>query len=217
MNGDASPAFRNLERQDRSVNAAREPANGSLKTVNHRHASGVSIPAPIHPSNRIIYLDEESMRTIGLQLVSDLDQFNELSTMPNNDYLQLKSIFDAQMLNAAYFARRIWDVSANETLVDIPPLLRDKLYPGVMVRLRALVKSREDLRPDRLTLTNMGGEATERIHVLITNRGTISANRSFLAGQVLCVVGQLRKLDPLSLAAAAVLLAPSSKDLKSAK
>jgi hypothetical protein len=211
MNGDASPAFRNLEPEDQPVNVARQPANGSLKTATHRREPGVSVPAPIHPSNRIIYLDEESMRTIGLQLVSDLDKFNELTNLPNNEYLQLDSIFDAQMLNAAYFARRIWDISAGETLVDIPPLLPDKLYPGVMVRLRALVKSRQDLRPDLLRLTNIGSEAIEHIRVMITNPGTLSANRSFLEGQVLCVVGQLRKVDPLALTAGAVLLGPRQR------
>jgi hypothetical protein len=210
MDSDDSRAFHNLEREYQSVNVAGQP-DSDLQTVTGPGEPGVSVPVPVYPSNRIVYLDEESMRTIGLQLVSDLDKYNELTNLPNNEYLQLKSIFDAQMINAAYFARRIWDISANEILVDIPPLLRDKLYPGVMVRLRALVKSRQDLRPDRLTLTHMGGEANERIHVMIANRGTLSANRSFLEGQILCVVGQLSRLDPLSLTAAAVLLAPPSQ------
>ena len=157
------------------------------------------------------------MRAIGLQLISDPYQYMELKNLPNNEYMQLDSLLDAQLINAAYFARRIWELPTNETLMDIPPLLRDELYPGVMVRARALVKSRQDLRPDRLTLTNVQGGGMERIHMLITDRGALSVNRSFLVTQVLYVVGQLCKLDPLSLTAAAILLAPRSKELKVAK
>ena len=157
------------------------------------------------------------MRAIGLQLISDLDQYRVLQNLPNNEYMQLKSLFDAQLINAAYFARHIWELPANETLMDIPPLLRDELYPGVMVRARALVKSRQDLRPDRLTLTNVQSAGMERIHVVITDRGALSVNRSFLVGQVLYVVGQLCRLDPLSLTAAAILLGPRPKELKATK
>ena len=157
------------------------------------------------------------MHVIGLQLISDPYQYMELKNLPNNEYMQVGSLLDAQLINASYFARRIWELPANETLMDIPPLLRDELYPGVMIRARARVKSTQDLRPDRLTLTNVQGGGMERLHVLIRNRGALSINRSFLVKQVLYVVGQLCRLDPLSLTAAAILLPPRSKELKAAK
>ncbi len=212
-----SPAVLNLKPEDQPANGTSQSASDSPAGVTQEYASRVSDPVSVMPSNRLIYLDEGSMRAIGLQLISDPYQYMELKNLPNNEYMQLDSLLDAQLINAAYFARRIWELPTNETLMDIPPLLRDELYPGVMVRARALVKSRQDLRPDRLTLTNVQGGGMERIHMLITDRGALSVNRSFLVTQVLYVVGQLCKLDPLSLTAAAILLAPRSKELKVAK
>jgi hypothetical protein len=217
MDSNDSPGVLNLEPEDQLVSDASQPASKSPEADDQRYVSGVSVPVPQTPSNRLIYLDEDSMHAIGLRLISDPYQYMVLQNLPNNEYMQLKSLFDAQLINAAYFARRIWELPANEALMDIPPLLRDELYPGVMVRARALVKSRQDLRPDRLTLTNVQSGEMERIHVMIPDRGALSINRSFLVGQVLFVVGMLCRLDPLSLTAAAILLAPHSKEQKEVK
>jgi hypothetical protein len=80
------------------------------------------------------------------------------------------------------------------------------LYPGAVIRVRAFLRAKEDLRPGRLTLTST---ENERLHVEMANRGVLSINRTFLCDRVLYVVGQLRRLRPtLSVMAAAVLLAP---------
>lgn len=209
MDSGDSPAVLNLEPADQPVNGTSQSDSERPAGVAQEYMAGVSDPVSVMPSNRLIYLDEGSMHVIGLQLISDPYQYMELKNLPNNEYMQVGSLLDAQLINASYFARRIWELPANETLMDIPPLLRDELYPGVMIRARARVKSTQDLRPDRLTLTNVQGGGMERLHVLIRNRGALSINRSFLVKQVLYVVGQLCRLDPLSLTAAAI-LAPAS-------
>jgi hypothetical protein len=168
------------------------------------------------PSSRLIYLDEGALHAIALEVLNDPLQLGNLQNLLGGDKVDISSINNAQVVNAAYFARHIWRLPANEALIDIPPrpdrnvTSCNERYPGAMVRVRAIVKSAQDLRPDRVTLTSMQGEREVRIHVTTTHDRALSLNRKFMVKRGLYVVGRLSKLSPPSVVAAAVLLAPSS-------
>jgi hypothetical protein len=200
-------AFRHLEPDGAAVNSEMHSAETSPATVSEQGSKGFAHLIADNPSRRLIYLDEDVMRAIGLQVISDPLQFNSLKVRSANDNVALSSINDARTISAVYFAQIIWYIPPNETLIDFPPLDQktisgDELYPGAVVRTRAVVESKQDVRPERLTLTAQG----KRIHVTITNRGALSVNRSFLFKRVLYVAGYLSRLNPLSLTAAAILL-----------
>jgi hypothetical protein len=207
MNSDSSSAIRALVPDDSSLHGATQSSNRRLSVASEQRLNGVSDPVLDEPSNRLIYLDEDAMRLIGLRLLNDRDGFVTLSNTAQIYNAKLGAINDANAIDAVFFAQRIWNMPNNETLMDIPPLpsitSSHELYPGVVIRARAFLRAKEDLRPGRLTLTR----GNERLHVEMSNRGVLSVNRTFLCGRALYVVGQLRRLKPLSLAAAAVLLA----------
>lgn len=207
MTSDSPSGLANLLAADSSVDSKAQPSSVDLTKSADERRSGVSGLVLNEPSNRLIYLDEEMMRQIGLRLLNDPNGFVKLSERAENDHVKLEAVNDARALDAVYFARRIWYIPNNETLMDIPPLRPaaspGELYPGAVVRARAFLKVKEDLRPGRLTLTR----GNERIYVEMSNRGVLSINRSFLCERVLYVVGQLRRLKPLSVEAAAILLA----------
>jgi hypothetical protein len=210
MNSDSSTGVRELVEDDAPPDGAKQQLPIiDLEIASKQHHDGVSDPVPNRPSNRLIYLDEDVMRSISSRLINDPNQFAKLSESSKNDNVKLEFVNDASTLDAAYFARRIWRAPANETLMDIPPLdsttSPSELYPGAVIRARAFLRSREDLRPGRLTLTTLGNE---RLHVVMANRGVLSINKTYLHDHVLYVVGQLHRLRPLSITAAAVLLPP---------
>ena len=148
------------------------------------------------------------MRSVSMRLINDPRLFVKLSERSKNDHVQLGNINDAGAVDAVYFAQRIWPLPGTETLIDIPPLCKEaasrEWYPGAVVRVKAFLRAKEDLRPGRLTLTAFGNL---RIHVELANRGTLSVNGAFLNRRALFVIGELRRLNPLSVAAAAVQLA----------
>jgi hypothetical protein len=154
-----------------------------------------------YPSARVIYLDEDIMHSVSSRLLSDRDQFPRLKHIAKGDSVRLDVLNDASAIDAIYFAQRIWLVPRSEVLIEIPPL--DGLYPGAAVRVRGFLRTKKDLLPDRLTLVS---EGKFRVRVEMANRGVLSANGSFLDGRGLFVVGQLRRVNPLSLAAGAILL-----------
>jgi hypothetical protein len=165
-------------------------------------------PLAEDPSNRLIYLDEDVMRVISMRLVNDPRLFVKLRERSGNDHVQLGVINDAGAVGAVYFAQRIWHLPVSETLIDIPSLNGEAAstdpYPGAVVRVKAFLRAKGDLLPGRLTLTAFGNL---RIRVELAHRGTLSSNSAFLSGRALFVVGELRRLNPLSVAAAAVHLA----------
>lgn len=205
MDNDTSSAIRDLVAEE----APPSPDDsGGIKppTVLDEEPKGVRGLMADRPSNRIIYLDEQAMRSISCRLVNDSRQFSTLSGMRANDHVRLEVINDANDIDPVYFALRIWHVPPSETVIDIPPLDASdrpyELYPGAIVRVRAFLNAK-DLRPDRLTLT-CGGNV--RVHAELENRGVLSINRTFLNNRALYVVGQLRRLTPLVLTTAAILL-----------
>lgn len=203
------PAVRNLVPEDSSHDGAEQSTNINQAIASRQEQYGVSDPVADYPSNRLIYIDESLMRSISLRLINDPGQFARLKGRAANDNVSLKFINDANAINVVYFAQRIWYVPPSETLMDIPPLdpatSRGELYPGVVVRIRAFLRVKEDLRPGRLRLTS---NENERLYVEMANHGVLSINRMFLCNRVLYVVGQLHRIRPLSVLAAAVLLAP---------
>jgi hypothetical protein len=158
------------------------------------------------PCGRLLYLDEYAIQVVGSRLMNDPEQFTSLKAMASNFNVKLDVINDASAIDASYFAHSIWSAYCNDTLVDIPSFsgmpIPGELYPGAVVRVRAFLENKEDLRPERMTLTAPG----VRIHVEMTKRGILSANKSYLLGRGLYVVGQLKRLRPLSVVGAAVLL-----------
>ena len=174
------------------------------------------------PSSRLIYLDEDAMHAIASEALNDPLQLMQLQNLlgVEREKVDIGTINNAQMVNAAYFAQKIWLLPASEALIDIPPrphksaTVSRELYPGAMVRVRAVVKSGQDLRSDRVTLTTVQGERELRIHLTITNYGALTLNRKFMIGRPLYVVGRLSKLSPPSVIAAAVLLAQPVKPLR---
>lgn len=209
MISDNFTAVRRLVVDDSPLDDARQPPSINPDIAHKQRHDGVSDPVPNHPSNRLIYLDEDVMRSISSRLINDPNQFVKLSESSTSDNVKLEFANDACTLDAAYFARRIWRAPNSETLMDIPPLNSttspNELYPGAVIRARAFLRAKEDLRPGRLTLTTL---ENERLHVEMANRGVLSINRTYLHDHVLYVVGQLHRLKPLSMTAAAVLLPP---------
>jgi hypothetical protein len=209
MNSNNSTAVRNLVPEDSSLDGTQQPASTNPIVAPEQRYHGVSDPVANRPSNRLIYLDEAVMRSIRSRLINDSNQFVKLRESSTTDHVKLDVINDATAIDAAFFARRIWRALNSEALMDIPPLdstaSPNELYPGAVIRARGFLRTKEDLRPGRLTLTTLG---KERFHVEMANRGVLSINRTYLNGRVLYVVGQLHRLKPLSIVAAAVLLAP---------
>jgi hypothetical protein len=162
------------------------------------------------------------MHAIASQALNDPQQLTQLQNLlgVEKERVDIGTINNAQMVNAAYFAQKIWLLPASEALIDIPPRPRknvtfgNELYPGAMVRIRAIVKSAQDLRPDRVTLTTVQDEREVRIHVTVTNHRVLTLNRKFMVGRALYVVGRLGRLNPPSVIAAAVLLAQPIKKLR---
>lgn len=212
MNSDSSSAVSRLLPDNSSLAGASQSPNKRLSVAPERPRNGVEHLVSNKPSNRLIYLDEDAMRLIGLRLLNDRDCFTALKQTAKTLNANLTAINDATAIDAIFFAHCIWDIPNNQTLMDIPPLRSttssDELYPGVVIRARAFLRAKEDLRPERLTLTRGG----VRFHVEMSNHGVLSANKTYLCERALYalyVVGQLRKLKPyLCLTAAAVLLAP---------
>jgi hypothetical protein len=185
-----------------------QPGRINEESDRRKDSPGVVGPLAEDPSNRLIYLDEDVMRVVSMRLVNDPRLFVKLRERSKNDNVKLLVINDADAVDAVYFAQRIWHLPVSETLIDIPSLNGEAAstdpYPGAVVRVKAFLRAKGDLLPGRLTLTGFGNL---RIRVELAHRGTLSINSAFLSGRALFVVGELRRLNPLSVAAAAVHLA----------
>jgi len=208
-----SLAIRNLAADDSAADRDNNPSGASQAMCQKEVGNGVSgLIEEIEemPSNRLIYLDEDVMRSVSARLLNDPRLFPRLKGRAGNDNVRLTVINDSNSIDPVYFAQSIWHVPHNETIIDIPPLdeaTPPDLYPGAVIRVRAHLRVKDDLRPERMTLT---GPGKERIHIEMAKRGVLSINRIFLDSRALYAVGQLRRLNPLSIAAAAILLLPAS-------
>lgn len=213
MNSDSPLAVRDLTAEDTSTDETWRSSTTSLEKTVKPCSGRIPRIIPETPSSRLVYLDEAAMRAIGFRLINDPILFARLNEKAGNDHVKLEVINDAESIDVVYFAQHIWDIKpeeTGETLLDIPALNPeesscDELYPGAIIRARGFVNSKQDLRPDRLSLTT--NEDGDRILVAIASRSALSVHRRFLEGRVLFIVGQLCKLNPLSLLAAAILLA----------